>query len=111
MGPETVFLIPITAIVLGIGSRIVTTILRSQERHLELRLNAQQGQNDQVIQQVQALRAEIGALRDTSTSFDLSLEDNVQQLEQRLGFLESKAAAPSYTTREAPKYQSNEVGT
>ncbi len=77
-------------------------------------MQAQQGQNDAAAQQiaalrqevaalrqevaalrqeVAALRQEVAALRDTSTQFDMSLEHNVQRLEERMGRVEIKAAA------------------
>lgn len=84
-------LIPISAIVLGIGAGIVKTITNSQEKRLEMRLRLQQGQSDAVTQQIAALRAEIAALRDTSTQFDVSLEQSVQRLEDRLSRLETKS--------------------
>lgn len=71
----------------------VKSILKSQERRLELQMQAQQGQNDAAAQQIAALRQEVAALRDTSTQFDVSLEHNVQRLEERMERVETKAAA------------------
>lgn len=108
MGPgELVFMIPITAIVLGIGSGIVQSILKSQERRLELRLQAQQGKNEDVTRQIEALRAEIAGLRDTSTQFDMSLEHSVERLEERVGRIETKM--PSSTVHPASPSQPEEV--
>lgn len=87
-------MIPISAIVLGVGSSIIQSILKSQERRLEIRLRAQQGQNEDVTRQLDALRAEIAGLRDTSTQFDMSLEHTVQRLEGRVNRIESKAPGP-----------------
>jgi predicted nuclease with TOPRIM domain len=111
MGPaELVFLVPITAIVLGVGGSIIQNILKSQERRLELRLQSQQGTNEEVTTQLKALRAEIAGLRDTSTQFDMSLEHTVQRLEERLGRIESKeqssispAPAAEETQRVSPR--------
>lgn len=107
MGPaELVFLVPITAIVLGIGSGIVQSILKSQERRLELRLQAQQGQNEDVTRQLAALRAEIASLRDTSTQFDMSVEHAVQRLEEKVARIESKgqaSAIPAPMTEETQR--------
>jgi uncharacterized coiled-coil protein SlyX len=89
--------IPISAIVLGIGAGIVKTITQSQERRLEMRLRLQQGQSDAVTQQIAVLREEVTALRDTSTQFDVSLEQTVQRLEERLGRLETKSAIQGAT--------------
>ena len=87
-------MIPITAITLGIGGDIVKRIIKSQERRLEMRLQAQQGQNKDVTHQIDALRAEVARLRDTSTQFDMSLEHSVERLEERIGRVETKVAAP-----------------
>ncbi len=99
-------LIPLAAIVLGIGGGIIRSILASQERRLELRLQAQQGQNEDVTRQLAALRAEIASLRDTSTQFDMSVEHNVQRLEEKVARIEAKgqssvmpASAPEETQR------------
>ncbi len=108
MGPgEIVFMIPITAIVLGIGSGIVQSILKSQERRLELRLQAQQGKNEDVTRQIDALRAEIADLRDTSTQFDMSLEHSVERLEERVGRVETKTAP--FAVRSTSATQSEET--
>jgi len=85
-------MIPISAIVLGVGGGIVQSILKSQERRLEMRLQAQQGQNEDVTRQLDALRAEIAGLRDTSTQFDMSLEHSVGRLEERVSRVETKVA-------------------
>ena len=100
--------IPICAIVLGIGAGIIKTITNSQERRLEMRLRLQQGQSSAVGEQIALLRQEIAALRDTSTQFDVSLEQTVQRLEDRLGRLETKSAAQSITT--APEEVTQRVG-
>ena len=86
-------MIPISAIVLGVGSGIVQSILKSQERRLELRLKAQKGQNGDVSKQIDALRAEIAALRDTTTQYDMTNDQLMQRLEERLSRIEIKTAA------------------
>ncbi len=91
-------LIPLAAIVLGIGGGIIRSILASQERRLDLRLQAQQGQNEDVTRQLAALRTEIASLRDTSTQFDMSIEHSVQRLEEKVARLESKGQAPVIPT-------------
>ena len=54
-----VLLIPLSAVVLGIGSGIVQLVLKSSERRMELRLKAQKGQSSDVVKQIEALRAEL----------------------------------------------------
>ena len=88
-------LIPLAGIsipLLAIGGGIVQSILKSQERRMEMRLRAQQGQNEDVTRQLNALRAEVAGLRDTSTQFDMSLEHSVERLEERVGRIETKTA-------------------
>ena len=85
-------MIPISAIVLGIGSGIVGSILKSQERRIGLRLKAQKGQSRDVVRQLEALRAEIAALRDTTTQYDVTNDHIVQRLEERLSRVEIRAA-------------------
>lgn len=87
-----VLLIPLSAIVLGIGSGIVQLVLKSSERRMELRLKAQKGQNGDLVKQIEALRAEIAALRDTTTQYDMTNDQIVQRLEERLSRIEIKTA-------------------
>ncbi len=89
-------LIPIIGVsipILAITGGIVQSILKSQERRMEMRLRAQQGQNEDVTRQIDALRAEVARLRDTSTQFDMSLEHSVERLEERVGRVETRVAA------------------
>ena len=87
-----VLLIPLSAIVLGIGSSIVQSVLKSSERRLEIRLKLQKGQSGDVGKQIAALKAEIAALRDTTTQYDVTNDHIVQRLEERLSRVESRAA-------------------
>ena len=98
-------MIPISAIVLGVGGGIIQSILKSQERRLELRLRAQQGQNEDVTRQIEALRVELAALRDTTTQYDLTNDHVVQRLEERLGRLETRSAVTSVSMPEEPPVQ------
>ncbi len=95
-----VLLIPLSAVVLGIGSGIVQLLLKSSERRMELRLKAQQGQSGDLMQQIKALRAEIAALRDTTTQYDLTNDLIVQRLEERLSRIEIKTTAQSARSEE-----------
>ncbi len=79
--------------IVAIGAGIVKSILNSLERQTEMRLRAQQGTNEATAQQIAALKQEVAALRDTSTQFDVSLEQSVQRLEERMGRMETRAAS------------------
>lgn len=85
--------IPIVAIVMGVGGDIIKRILRSQEHRLEMKLRLQEGKSNSSQAEIDALRREIAALRDTSTQFDVSLSSSVERLEQRMGRVETKVAA------------------
>ena len=101
-------LIPLAGIsipLLAIGSGIVQNILKSQERRMEMRLQAQQGKNEDVTRQLDALRAEVAALRDTSTQFDMSLEHSVERLEERVGRVETKVVAGPVATSQPESMQ------
>ncbi len=97
-----ILLIPLSAIVLGIGSGIVQLVLKSSERRMELRLKAQKGQTGDVVKQIEALRAEITALRDTTTQYDMTNDQIVQRLEERLSRIEIKTAGQSARPSEEP---------
>ena len=104
-------LIPISAIVLGVGGNIVQSILKSQERRMEMRLRVQQGESGDVTRQIEALRAEIARLRDTSTQFDMSLEHSVERLEDRVGRIETKTAPAAIRPAAAsPPEESQPIG-
>lgn len=88
----------LVAVVLIFGGGIFRAVLSSWERRMELQMQNQQGQSDAVKQELAALRAEIAAMRDTSTQFDMSLENSIERLEQRVSHIETK-------TRPAPAPQ------
>ncbi len=90
-----VLLVPLSAIVLGIGSGIVQLLLKSSERRLEMKLRAQAGQGGDIARQVAALRAEIAVLRDTTMQYDMTNDQIVQRLEERLSRIELKTAGQS----------------
>jgi hypothetical protein len=99
--PEIIWaFIPITAIVLGIGTGLVKLILESAEKRLEMKLRLQQGKDSGVKEQFDALRAEIAALRDTSTQFDMSLQHTLEGLESRIQNVE--LGKRGYSTTTAP---------
>jgi hypothetical protein len=95
---ELIVAVPITALVLGIGGNIIGNILASRERQLKLRLraearNARFAPRLSQSKELEALRAEIAALRDTTTQYDLTNDHIVQRLEERLSRIETKVAA------------------
>jgi hypothetical protein len=91
MGPDhLVFLVPIVAIVSGIGASVIKRYLAFKERELEMRLRHSNGGDADITRQLQELRQEIAHLRDTTTSYDLSIDHQLQQLERRMQYMENK---------------------
>jgi len=82
--------IPITAIVLGIGSEMWKNFLQHQERRLEIKAGTQTSVNSGVLDQIEALREEVARLRDTSTQYDISIQHTLEELQQRVAFVESR---------------------
>jgi cell division protein FtsB len=46
--------------------------------------------NQEVIAQIEALRQELAQLRDTSTQYDMSLQANLEMLQERVRLLEQQ---------------------
>lgn len=102
-------LVPLAFVILVFGGGIIQRVLSTWEKRMEMQAQRQQGQNDAVTQQLAAVRAELAALRDTSTQFDMSVEQSIQRLEERVGRMESKA--PAYVTPPPSEEQSQQAGT
>ncbi len=79
-----VFGMSIVGAIVSIGQQTIKNVLKSQERRMELQIQAQQGQNTALAQEVATLRAEVSELRDTSTQFNLSIDHTVQTLAERV---------------------------
>jgi predicted nucleic acid-binding Zn-ribbon protein len=88
-------LVAVVAIVFIFGGRVIKSMLSTWEKQMELRLQSQQGNSEETNKQIEALRAEVAALRDTSTQFDISLENTLQGMDDRLKRVESKTAVQS----------------
>jgi hypothetical protein len=100
--------IPLAAIVLGIATSMLKMSLKSQETRLELRLRLQQEKDAAQNQQIEALRAEVASLRDTSTQFDMSLQQTLDGINARVQSLEQ--ARRGYTSPSTQEEQVQRVG-
>jgi len=81
-------LIPVVAILGGLGKSIVETIVQSAERRHQMTLAARQNQTQPSGSELTALRAELTAYKDASTQYDVSLDHVLQRIEHRLDRLE-----------------------
>lgn len=94
--------IPIIAIIGGISAAIVKRYFQYKTRELELRMQSGQAADSDLARQIQELRKEVAQLRDTSTSYDLSIDHQLQDLEHRVHFIEDRGidAASGDTAKE-----------
>lgn len=76
----------LVAIVFLSPAAIVAVILRHRERMAALR-NRQEG-SPGLLEAVRVLREELGQLRETTTSFDMSFDAALQRVESRLDTVE-----------------------
>lgn len=67
----------------------------------ELRLQREIVVNQQVQAQLDAVRAEIQALRDTATQYDMSFDSSLERMERRVQLLETQRVSGN-----APSWQS-----
>lgn len=90
--PGMVLLIPIIAIV-----------THHRRQMAQMRIETVQRQNPELRAELAALRAEIHALRDTTTQYDLSFDTALQHMERRLSAVERKSVGQT----EEPQAQIN----
>jgi hypothetical protein len=102
--PSTLALsIPIVAIVMGIGSGMLKSYFRHQERRLELMAMHRQGGDEDVTTAIAQLRAEMAELRDTTTKYDMSIQSHMEDLGNRLAALETRNRYMSPSEEDAQK--------
>ena len=89
----------IVAIIFTSPAAIVAVVLRHRERMTAMR-NRQEGAPG-LVDEVRALREELGQLRETTTRFDMSFDAALQRVESRLDTVEQGTADryPAYGAR------------
>ena len=93
MIPIAALMIPIVAIIAGIRKVMFERWLQHKER-------MHSGINNQLEAQLAAIRDELNRLRNTSTQYDMSLQQLLDNLSQRLDNMEGRvqhSSAPSQT--------------
>ncbi len=101
MDPGTLALmIPIVAIVGGISAGIFKMYTEHQERLAALRVQSGGRVDTGVTDAVEALRVEVAQLRDTSTRYDMSLQHSLEELQHRVGVVESRTRPASISVGE-----------
>jgi hypothetical protein len=57
---------------------------------LQMELERRRLSNQEIVAQIEALRQELAQLRDTSTQYDMSLQANLEMLQERVRLLEQQ---------------------
>lgn len=86
------------------GIPILAIWLHHRRAMLELRIRAQGNLTDEVRAEFARVRQEIQALRDTTTRFDMSVEETMHQIQRRLEALEQKTRMISSENEQQPDY-------
>lgn len=94
-------MIPLLGVVAGIVA-IVTSHIRSME---QIRLKAKGQASESVQAELQAMRQEIAALRDTTTKFDISFDAALGSLETRMERVEQRQMVQGYTATDQGETQ------
>jgi hypothetical protein len=65
-------------------------VLKHRKEMLQMELERRRLSNQEVIAQIEAIRQELAQLRDTSTQYDMSLQANLEMLQERVRLLEQQ---------------------
>lgn len=88
-------IVALAAIVFIFGPALVIPItamvLKHRKEMLQMELEKRKISNRAIEEQIEALRAEINALRETSTQYDMSLQANLENLQERVRMLEEQS--------------------
>jgi TolA-binding protein len=87
--------IPIIAIVMGIGSAMLKMWTRHEQEMARIRASQGVEMNQTIQKQFDDMRNEIFQLRDTTTKYDLSVEQSMQELGRRITAVEGKEPSAS----------------
>ncbi len=69
---------------------IIAMVIKHRKEMMQLELEKRRLSNQEIAKQIEALRAEIAQLRETSTQYDLSLQANLESLQERVRALEMR---------------------
>jgi predicted nucleic acid-binding Zn-ribbon protein len=65
-------------------------VLKHRKEMLQMELERRRLSNQEIVAQIEALRQELAQLRDTSTQYDMSLQANLEMLQERVRMLEQQ---------------------
>jgi hypothetical protein len=90
----------IVGIVFGGSYAIVRSVMTSEIKRLELHKQIKQAAKPVEEERLKAVETELASLRETSTQFDVSLQNAVERIDHRLEHVENKAKVGSETQAE-----------
>ena len=96
--------VPVTAIVMGIGSGMLKQWARHKEEMARIRMTTRFEMDGAAQGQFETLRQEVMSLRDTTTQYDMSVERSLEEIRHRLTSLESRNGTV-YRPQAAPEEQ------
>ena len=87
-----IFDLAAVAIIFGPGLfvPIAAMVLKHRKEVREMELEKGRLSNRLIAEQIEALRQELAALRDTTTQYDMSLQTNLEMLQERVCQLEQQ---------------------
>ena len=94
-------IVAIVGVVMVFGGGGIRYAIGAFERIVTLNLTEGSRRNDETSRAVEDLRREVAALRETSTTFDMSFDAAITRLEERVERTES-GQAPRVTTAHLP---------
>ncbi|MDM7460202.1 MAG: hypothetical protein P3X24_000895 [bacterium] len=74
----------------GLFLPITAMVIKHRKEMKQLELEKHRLSNQEIAKQIEALRAEIAQLRETSTQYDMSLQTNLESLQERVRALEMR---------------------
>ncbi len=77
----------------GLLIPITAMVIKHRKEMMEMELEKRRLSNQEVVKQVEALHAEIALLRETATQYDMSLQANLENLQERVRSLEQQLEA------------------
>jgi hypothetical protein len=83
-------MIPLAAVV---GMFILPIWTAHQRKMMELKLQAGQKTDDNLLRELQSIKDQIVELRDTTTRYDMSFDSALQRMESRVGHLETRVSS------------------
>ncbi|MFN7162735.1 MAG: hypothetical protein ACK4NB_06695, partial [Fimbriimonadales bacterium] len=79
---------------------ITAMVIKHRKEMMQLELEKRRLSNQEIAKQIEALREELAQLRETSTQYDLSLQANLESLQERVRALEMRDPLPETRLRD-----------